>query len=243
MERINLLFTCPHSGEKTLDKVRTSNPLNCEGSFSIINDALTSELTESICKSIEKVSEKIPYSEIAEVHRKYVDYNRTEECAFELSSIDARDAYLVYHGRILQRIEEMIPQNNIDMAFLFDIHGTERLEVNGDFIEVIIGTDEGRSIQGLTDVDPDAFWGSNGLIPLLQGKDIRVYPANSSQQTESHILNGGHTIKTYGTKRIKRGLVAIQIEVIRSIRNGMYCRNKFSADMADCIINFIKPFI
>lgn len=93
----------------------------------------------------------------------------------------------------------MLPQNSNDMAFLFDIHGTERLKVNDDFIEVIIGTDEGRSIQALTDVDPDAFWGNNGLIPLLQDKDIRVFPANSSQQSQSHILDGGHTIKTYGS--------------------------------------------
>lgn len=190
MERIRLLFTCPHSGEKTLDKVRDSYPPTCEGSFTIENDALTSELTESICMSIEKISGKVPYSVIAEVHRMYVDYNRTQECAFEESSIIARDAYLEYHDRILQKIEEMLPQNSNDIAFLFDIHGTERLKVNGDFIEVIIGT-----------------------------------------------------IQTYGSKRIKRGLVAIQIEVIRSIRNGMYCRNKFGADMADCIFNFVNLFV
>ena len=87
--------------------------------------------------------------EIAEVHRKYVDYNRTEECAFEPSSNLARDAYKEYHNRIVQKIEEMLPQNSNDMAFLFDIHGTDRLDVNGDFIEVIIGTDEGHSIQAL----------------------------------------------------------------------------------------------
>jgi N-formylglutamate amidohydrolase len=237
------LFTCPHSGEKTLDKVRDSYPPTCEGSFTIENDALTSELTESICKSIEKISGKVPYSVIAEVHRMYVDYNRTQECAFEESSIIARDAYLEYHDRILQKIEEMLPYNSNDIAFLFDIHGTERLKVNGDFIEVIIGTDEGRSIQALTDVDPNAFWGTKGLIPLLQGKDIRAYPANSTQQTQGHILDGGHTIQTYGSKRIKRGLVAIQIEVIRSIRNGMYCRNKFGADMAHCIFNFVNLFV
>jgi hypothetical protein len=190
LERIRLLFTCPHSGEKTLDKVRDSYPPTCEGSFTIENDALTSELTESICMSIEKISGKVPYSVIAEVHRMYVDYNRTQECAFEESSIIARDAYLEYHDRILQKIEEMLPQNSNDIAFLFDIHGTERLKVNGDFIEVIIGT-----------------------------------------------------IQTYGSKRIKRGLVAIQIEVIRSIRNGMYCRNKFGADMADCIFNFVNLFV
>lgn len=226
-----------------LDKARDNYPPTCEGSFSIENDALTSELTESICNSIERISRKVPYSEIAKVHRLYVDHNRTEECAFEESSSLARQEYKNYHNGILQKIEEMLPQDSNDMAFLFDIHGTDLLEVNGDFIEVVIGTDEGHSIQALTDIDPNAFWGSNGLIPLLQCKDIRVYPANSSQQSQGHILDGGFTIRTYGSERIKRGLVAIQIEVIRSIRNGRYCRNKFSDDLASSIWNFVSSFI
>ena len=91
-------------------------------------------------------------------------FRRSLKFIGSLSTITARDAYLEYHNRILQKIEEMLRQNSNDMTFLFYIHGTERLKVNDDFVEVIIGTDEGRSIQALTDVDPDAFWGTNGLI-------------------------------------------------------------------------------
>lgn len=69
------------------------------------------------------------------------------------------------------------------MAFLFDIHGTDDEKTpNGQYIEVIIGTDQTRSRQALTD---DYFWGLNGLIPLLDTKGIRAYPENLCQERES----------------------------------------------------------
>ena len=56
-------------------------------------------------------------------------------------------------------------------------------------------------------------------------------------------LNNGfsicYTIKKYGNNGTKPGLVAIQIEVINCIRDNRYCREKFAADMADCIFKFV----
>ena len=54
----------------------------------------------------------------------------------------------------------MLPQGDNSLAFLFDIHGTdEERDPNDHFIEVIIGTDQTRSRQAVTD---DYFWGDNG---------------------------------------------------------------------------------
>jgi hypothetical protein len=36
--------------------------------------------------------------------------------------------------------------------------------------DVIIRNDQENSIQALTNIDPDAFWGDNGLVPLLKKK-------------------------------------------------------------------------
>ena len=77
----------------------------------------------------------------------------------------------------------------------------------------------------------------------LKAKHLRAYPKNESQEMEDYPLDGGHTIKTYGTNGNKSGLVAIQIEVINCIRDNRYCREKFAADMADCIYKFVLPFI
>ena len=61
------------------------------------------------------------------------------------------------------------------VGFLFDIHGCDVAADEGESFDVIIGNDQENSIQAFTNVDPDAFWGDNGLIPLLK-KNIVYYP-------------------------------------------------------------------
>ena len=60
---------------------------------------------------------------MASHHRKYVDFNREEPCAFEQSSILAKEKYRAYHNDISLKINEMFSQNEKSLAFLFDIHG------------------------------------------------------------------------------------------------------------------------
>jgi hypothetical protein len=246
MTKIKLLFTCPHNGTQHTDKVRVIGdlPNTCNrNEFSIVNDVGTEDLTERIITHIRRLSGKDPYKQIAKVDREYLDHNREGPCAFEESDLRAQIAYEEYHNGILQIIEEMLPQNKNGIAFLFDIHGTDNLEVKGNFIEVIIGTDKGNSRQSLTEINPDYFWGPHGLIPLLKKNGIRVFPNNESEEIAGFELDGGYTIQTYGSSQPLKGLVAIQIEVIHSIRGGMYCREKFAADIADCIWSFVYPFI
>jgi hypothetical protein len=267
MTKIKLLFTCPHGGttdprttdppthliERVEDHLDTNICKADEGQgFSDENDKLTEDLTQNICDNITKLTRKEPYKEIAKFHRKFIDYNRKQECAYEpkqnddkwyeQSSIEAEQKYLEYHNSIKQKIEEMLPDGDTSLAFLFDIHGTGREKSpQGRFIEAIIGTDEGRSIEALTERDPMAF---KGFKDLLDGKNIRIYPENPNQKQQGFSLDGGYTIQEYGSKRQpRRGLVAIQIEVIHCIRDNRYCREKFGADMAQCIFNFVKPFI
>jgi hypothetical protein len=54
-------------------------------------------------------------------------------------------------------------QNGNGLQFLFDIHGTGITQVkdsNGQVhpIDVIIGTDQGRSIHALNELDSGVFW-------------------------------------------------------------------------------------
>jgi hypothetical protein len=246
--KLKLLFTCPHGGKEELDIERNIKnlPSSCDrNEFNNENEIQTIELTKSIFKNIESLSRKQPHMVIALHDRKFVDFNREELCAFEPLSLDAKEKYMAYHNDILLKIDEMLPQNENGIAFLFDIHGTARVDDDhGNFFEAIIGTDEGRSIQALNAVDPKAFWGDNGLIPLLTTKkDIRIIPRDHDEKIDGHLLDGGYTIQKYGSDQLRPGLVAIQIEVIHSIRAGKYCREKFAADMADCIWNFVSPFI
>jgi hypothetical protein len=111
-------------------------------------------------------------------------------------------------------------------------------------IEVIIGTQEGQSIDALNQKDADAWWGNNGLIPLLQTKkNVKVWSPNLEEEKHSMLLDGGHTIETYS--KINR-VVAIQVEVICALRENVYCspcRDIFAADLAEWIFEFGSPFI
>jgi len=216
--------------------------------FSDDNDVFTRQLTTSIVNNMQSISGKNLNHQLAQFHRKYVDYNRCEECAFELSSVIAKQAYLEYHNGILQKIEEMVPENRNSLAFLFDIHGTDLESIQvGDQnypFHVLIGTDEQRSIKALMDVDSNAWWQEGkGLIPRLQGKNITVFPPNKDLELQNHLLDGGYTIQKYGSSQFKKRLAAIQIEVIHDIRADSDKRQKLAEDIADCIYEFTLPFI
>ena len=114
-------------------------------------------------------------------------------------------------------------------------------------MEVIIGTDHGRSRKALTD---DEYWGMNGsntksLYDLLGGKNIRAFPTNLDEEKDESFssLDGGYTIKKYGTDGNNPGLIAIQFEVVDFIRKKQYCRENFAADLAECIFSFVNQFI
>jgi hypothetical protein len=266
MTNIKLLFTCPHGGKKDgttdsppldpplMERVDTNFPESiCRGKdgqgFNVISDSLTIELTESILDNIKRLSQgKVPYKQIADYHRKFIDYNRNERCSCEELSSTGKTINKDYHDRISQKIEEMLSQGINGKAFLFDIHGTDNeTDPNGNFMEVIIGTDHGRSRKALTD---DQYWGTNGsntksLYDLLKEKNIRAYPTKLEEEKDETqtSLDGGYTIKEYGSKENNPGLVAIQFEVVDFIRKRQYWRERFAADLAECIFNFVKPFL
>jgi hypothetical protein len=261
MTNINLLFTCPHDGRKKGSEAnppiikRTTDNFpaeNCPASdgegYNDENDLSTKDLTEKIAENIQSLTTNVPRVLIAEFRREYIDYNRKDECAF-VDSGSAGDEYWKYHNRINEIITEMLTNDNNSLAFLFDIHGTGRRTMRGSDhqsheIEVIIGTKQGKSIDSLNQKDATAWWGEKGLIPLLQTtKNIKVWPPNDHEDEHSTLLDGGHTIETYS--KIDR-LVAIQVEVICALRENVYCspcRDIFAADLAECIIDFTRPFI
>jgi hypothetical protein len=119
-----------------------------------------------------------------------------------------------------------------------DSHG------NDQYVEVIIGTEKGDTIFPLNQKDPEAWWGTTtGLIPMLLNKGIAVWPPNQTEEEAKNApLDGGYTIETYSSNFSDR-LVTIQVEVVRCLREPIYTREKFSADLAECIYRFVKPFI
>ena len=103
----------------------------------------------------------------------------------------AKHAYLEYHNGILQIIEEMVPENGNNLAFLFDIHGTGRESIQvGDQnypFQVLIGL-MNKGLSSAYRVDSNAWWQEDkGLIPRLQGKNVVVFPPNKNLGTPESI--------------------------------------------------------
>jgi N-formylglutamate amidohydrolase len=254
--KLPILLTCPHGGVNSLPSggPRQNNVnVHCSGvggeTFEVRPDLCTKKLTRSIANNILNLYGKHPYIQIAEISRKYVDFNRDIACAYDHLNEQAKTAYESYHKKILLKIQEMLSQNENGLAFLFDIHGTGRKTVqdsNGknQYVEVIIGTEKGSTIFPLNQKDPVAWWGkTTGLIPLLLDKGVAVWPPNQTEEMANNApLDGGYTIETYSSKFSER-LVTIQVEVIRCLREPIYTREKFAADLAECIYSFVKPFI
>jgi hypothetical protein len=142
----------------------------------------------------------------------------------------------------------MRTQNPNGLTFLFDIHGTGLKKIrdsNGVLqpIDIIIGTDEERSIHALTELDSHVWWNNDtGFIGLLKNKQVKVWPPNPDEELKSTKLDGGYTIKTFGSSQFNEGLVAIQCEVIAALREDEQ-RDQFAGVMAECIWNFVNPFI
>jgi hypothetical protein len=256
MANLNLLFTCPHGGRDVLTnpallRKSANYPSSCKecDKFELDSDLYTMELTESIATNIVNLTGKQVYTQIAQTNRDYVDFNREIECAIEPSNDKtAENIYHDYHKGILRIIQQMHSQNENGLHFIFDIHGTGRKEVkdsNGQIhpIDIIIGTDQRRSIHALTKIDPDSFWGDKGLINLLKSKNKKVWPPNPTEEADSRILDGGYTIKTFGSSQFNDGLVAIQCEVVREHRFDPQKRELFAGVMAECIWNFVERFI
>ena len=117
------ILTCPHDGSESPAKVRertsAETPAGCN--FKSGRDTETAGITEAVAQKILEVSGLSPYVVIARFHRKFIDANRKESCAFTDS--DAQLFYDEYHNRISGYITQILSQNQ-NCGFLFDIHGT-----------------------------------------------------------------------------------------------------------------------
>ena len=238
-----VLFTCPHGGRVEFSPVRDDSNVSCgPGEFRIKSDNNTIEVTEGIALNIFRLSTRDVYRTIAIADRSFVDFNRGPECAFSSKDDFAKHLYDVYHDEISRTIVKMHGQNDQGLCFLFDIHGTDDTDA-----EIFFGTDarsnpHKSTICGLLERNPNALWDENtGLIKLLQNKGYSTIPRNINDG-EHPSFDGGLTVKKYGDCDLNPRVEAIQCEITADLRDRTK-RLKFTADMAECILNFVRPYI
>jgi N-formylglutamate amidohydrolase len=168
-----VLLTCSHGGTAKPPGVsqRTGSTPDCPP-FKISSDRFTKEITIAVAQLMLETLGEAPYVVIAEYHRKYIDANRSEHCAFEQPA--AQPFYAEYHHTIRRFIDAIQSETGLK-GFVFDIHGTTTIEE--DPADVYIGTDNGDAVRRLLSTDPLAVWGRRSVRGLLQAARYIVSPA------------------------------------------------------------------
>jgi N-formylglutamate amidohydrolase len=229
-----LLLTCPHggSGEPPGVPHRPDQLPGC-GRAQKAADQFTRQITLGLSAAVQDLAGQ-PFSVIARFHRRFIDANRKEECAFK--SRAAKPFYDEYHRRItlgIAAIKRTFPNRGL----LVDIHGAaDQPEMPG--IHVLLGPDNRRSIQRLRDLDDMILWRRGGPVRRLQAAGFGVIPAESNGR-ELSSFDGGFTIKRHGAERAA-GLDALQVEIVRSVRMDEERREQLIEALAAGLVSVLR---
>lgn len=176
-----ILLVSPHGGSELLedvpirDKAASSDP-----HFTRSKDLLTAELTMQLYNAFP--AGKRPSVLICNVHRKYVDMNRSFTDAAESSRGQA--IYTEFHQALENELQRLVGRHG--WALLLDIHG-QRAE---DF-DLVIGSRGGTT---LSNWGREAVWGTGGVVSSLREAGFRVTP---DQPQDKIRLAGGNTVQHY----------------------------------------------
>ncbi len=201
-----LILTCPHDGNENPGvPERTGSASGCPP-FTKSRDLHTRQITEGVAQFVLDISGEAPYVVMAEFHRKYIDANRSPDCAYE--DPKAKQYYDEYHTALRNFVSEIRAENG-GLGLLFDIHGTDN-----DPDTIFLGTGDGSTIARLLQVDPQAMWRRRSLRGFLEAAGYKVSPQKAGVP---ETLPGGFTVRTYGSSNTD-GLDAIQIEIGSRLR-------------------------
>lgn len=234
-----IIISCGHGGAK---KPVNVNARTCKGApthcdCKILSDLNTIEITERVVKTLTTMTAPvIPSVVIADFHRKYIDINRSQECAYE--DQDGKLYYDLFHKELREFVSNIKPRYPV--ALLFDIHGTAGR--GADNSDVYIGTRNGNvdpsnsSIKNLLKIDPSAL---SKLRQLFKNKGYAVQPSHSGDE---EAYKGDYVIKAYGSNN-HDGIDCIQFEIDDRIRDDYAKRIKFADNLASIMKTFTHLFL
>jgi N-formylglutamate amidohydrolase len=234
-----VLLACGHDGAEQPEGVPARSgeglPANC--AFSPSRDRKVADLTRAVAEQIRGQAGEAPYVVIAAFHRKYIDANRPEGCAFET---DAAQAYYdEYHAALRGFVDEIRAEND-GIGLLLDLHGAQRREDAP--ADIYLGTENGRTItalrQGMSD---DALYRRRGLVGLLQAAGYAMRPRGSGEP-EHPAFTGGYTVETYGSHGAD-GIDAIQLEIVAELRTNVPCRARLATDLVNATLSLLPRWL
>jgi N-formylglutamate amidohydrolase len=235
-----VILSCPHGGGEQPEDVpdeRDESNSDCRP-VKKKSDLHTREITTGVAQRLLDIFGEAPYVVIAEFHRKYIDANREEGCAYDV--LAAKQYYDEYHNTLRSFVDEIRAETG-GVGLLFDIHGT--LVIEEDPADLYLGTDNKKSVARLLQFDPQAMWRRRSLRGFL-GPEAAGYEISPKRpdQAENNEVDGGHTLRTYGSST-PNGIDAIQLEIAAPIRNDNDLRAAFIENLAYAIGNFATRYV
>jgi N-formylglutamate amidohydrolase len=211
-----LVFSVPHGGNvKLLDA-----PERAKGTK--VQDDRVNELAAAIQRQLLAKSGRQAYLVGARISRKYIDFNRKAEDAYEAPA--AAPIYDAYYGALRRAIDTVRTQPG---ALLVDIHGQSL-----DKGAIFRGTGS-----GLTARNAPFYARPDGLITGLNAGGLNVLPPAADDQ-ETH-FSGGTIVRVFGYQT-PQGIDSIQLEFGANWRAGDERLEQTAAVVADALLAHLR---
>lgn len=227
-----VVISAPHGGNQEIPGVPPRKGVGLDGGpagFRVVRDGGTEELALQVARQLAERMKGRPSFVISRVHRRYVDFNRPPEIAFEHAQ--ARVIYDQYHTAVSDAVRTIREKHGFGL--LIDIHG------QGSSAETVYrGTSNGLTVIGLRkELGEEFHAGENSLLALLKMRNWKVHPDPFDGKEQSG-FTGGHIVRTYGSHR-SDGIDAIQLELGGNYRK-TNVRERIAREMADAIAESIE---
>ncbi|MDF2461724.1 MAG: hypothetical protein K0S68_1127 [Candidatus Saccharibacteria bacterium] len=233
-----VLLACGHDGIEQPAGVppRSAHGLPLACAFNSSRDREAASLTRLVAEQVRRRVGEAPYVVIATFHRRYIDANRSADCAFEADA--AQPYYDEYHTVLRNFINEIRDENDAT-GLLLDLHGSKRREDAS--ADIYVGTENGLTITALRNsTDDDVLYRRRGLVGLLQAAGYTTLPGEPGVP-EYPSFKGGYTVETYGSHHAD-GIDAIQLEIVAELRTNSTCRAGLARDIADAIVSLLPQW-
>lgn len=183
-----LVFSVPHGGEVPL----ADAPERAKGTK--VKDDHVNQLAAAIQRHLREKTGKQAYLVGARISRKYVDFNRKAEEAYEAPA--AAPVYTAYYAALRRAVDTV---RNQPGALLVDIHGQ-----SANKSAIFRGTGS-----GLTAHNAPFYAQPDGLITRLDAGGLNVLPKVADEKETT--FSGGTIVRVFGYQN-PQGIDSVQLE-------------------------------
>jgi hypothetical protein len=211
-----LVFSVPHGGSVPL----ADAPERATGTK--VQDSRVNELAEAIQRNLRAKSGKQAYLVGARISRKYVDFNRKAEEAYEAPA--AAHVYDAYYAALRRAVDTVRSQPG---ALLVDIHGQSL-----DKGAVFRGTGS-----GLTARNAPFYAQPDGLVTRLEAGHLNVLPKGADEKETR--FSGGTIVRVFGYRN-PGGIDSVQLEFGADWRATPERLEQTAAVVADALLAHLR---